>query len=198
MVELFDKLKARVTAKKEEKLGESADIEKVNATLEEDMPEGFVVLDHSVDKSTPVPPVVRATVINLEKNMPTEESLNLTKKEQPNPQPLNLSKSNVEEISTEVLVPQVVKNTGAYSQGGIKEQLAAPTTPVADVKDVPKPLINKELIAKAILFVTFTSVVADCLMYLYDIGLNGLLLLVAVTAIIQFLLVAEYRKPTMR
>jgi hypothetical protein len=132
--------------------------------------------------------------------MPTEESLNLTKKEQPNPLPLNLSKNSVEEIPAEVILPQVVKNTGSYSTGGIKEQLTPPVTATStgNVKDVAKPLIDKELIAKAILFVTFTSVVVDGLMYLYDIGLDGLLILVAVTAIIQFLLVTEYRKPTMR
>jgi hypothetical protein len=204
MVDLFDKLKAKVEKKKEEKLGENTETQQLetgDSTIDESLPDGFVELDGSANIGKPAPKVIRATIVDLEQTEPVVEPLNLTKKEQPQSEPItvNLNKNVVNEKPEDaVIIPQVIKNTGAYSQSGIKEEVTTPAEPVASIKDVPQSWINKEVISKGILFVTFTSIVVDGIMYLYNSGLVALLILVAVSAFIQFILVTEYRKPTMR
>jgi hypothetical protein len=87
--------------------------------------------------------------------------------------------------------PLVTRKASASSFNDDGEYIEATFT------ETTEPFIHPDTLMKIMAVVIVTSLGIDLLLYIFDVGLLSVVALIAVTAIIMFLLVAEYRKPTM-
>jgi hypothetical protein len=107
-------------------------------------------------------------------------------------------------VPSEVIVPKT-KSGKFFDQmddtNGVKDTTQSTATTeesVVRAPDEPQRVFSQGLIAKAILGVTFTAIVVDGILYNYNAGINAGIALVLITAVIQYLLYAEYHKPTLK
>lgn len=190
MVSLGEKIKARFTKKKEEIILNNnvvepePEVEVVEATIERVVPPEPISFEERARAAQP-----SQQIINIGK-----ESTSVFDIGKQTNQGINLSKP----VDVEVVeqLPIVVRRTDDFSKQTESTQSFEPSQ-VTEIKGEPAPWIEREVLAKFMLGVTFTGIVVDGIFYVYDSGFTAVMMLIFVSAVIQFLLVAEYKKPTM-
>ena len=184
-------------------------VDSVEAVEADEQIPGFV--DISVDankKTVPIETPAIGEVIVLSKEATTPDGVILISKNEAKPEPpVEVIKAKPETTELPAVTPASVMGDESRSFSTpvivrrheemprkVQEEESYEAQQVVSTDS--KTLFRQESISKAILGVTVTSVGLSILIAIYDLGIPIDVALVVVASIIQFLLVAEYRKPT--